>query len=90
MFVKTSHPEVDNGWCWVLGVISPDAPDAPDADMGPDNGVTVSRDAITSILFTSPTQSMGEYEKLYRLSTCVRYLLNEKRMFRIKALLTFH
>ena len=37
MFVKTSQPRCDNGWCWAPGVIAPDA----DTDMGP--GLTMVR-----------------------------------------------
>ena len=151
MFVKTSHPGHDNGWCWAPGVI------ALMLTLTSAPGLTlVSPDAITGIHFTSPPGSkyrnmrrvisdnkLGEKsdcgEGLYKHSKdpfmrnhalwfldqtlygkgfvesperkylneqqvsgwtvtkkgtwtvrTERYLLNERRMFRIKPLLTFH
>ena len=51
MFVKTSHPPGDNGWCWALGVICPWC--CWHWHRAPGHLTIVSRDAITGILFTS-------------------------------------
>ena len=149
MFVKTSQPRCDNGWCWAPGVIAPDA----DTDMGP--GLTMVRCHHRHPLHIAPRSKYRNmrrvisHNKLGEKSDCdeglyqhskdpfmrnhalwfldqtlygkgfvesperkylneqqvsgwtvtkkgtwtvrtERYLLNERRMFRIKPLLTFH
>ena len=153
MFVKTSHPRCDNGWCWAPGVIAPDA-DTAMGPRAPHNG----GHEMPSQASTSHRPSGSKYRNMRRVisdnklgekSDCgeglyphskdpfmrnhalwfldqtlygkgfvesperkylneqqvsgwtvtkkgtwtvrtERYLLNERRMFRIKPLLTFH
>ena len=60
MFVKTSHPGADNGWCWVP-VLSP----LMLTLTWPPHLTMVSPDAITGILFTSATGS--KYRNMRRV-----------------------